>query len=42
MTAVGVLGLGGLVWWGLAARVPDDSGVDRRRWRVRFPSRSTR
>ncbi len=42
LTVVGLLGLGGLVWWGLAARPPDDSGVERRRWRVRFPSRSTR
>jgi hypothetical protein len=42
LTVVGVLALGGLVWWGLAARPPDDSGVERRRWRVRFPSRSTR
>ena len=31
LTVVGVLGLGGLVWWGLAARRPDDSGVERRR-----------
>jgi hypothetical protein len=42
LTVVGVLGLGGLVWWGLAARRPDDSGVDQRRRRVRFPSRSPR
>jgi hypothetical protein len=42
LTILGVLGLGGLVWWGVAARGGGDSGVDRRRWRVRFPSRSTR
>jgi hypothetical protein len=42
LTVVGVLGLGGLVWWGLAARRPDDSGVERRRRRVGFPSRSRR
>ena len=47
-------GLGGLVWWGMAARRPDDSGRSRSRkpasaeaWihggaRVRFPSRSPR
>jgi hypothetical protein len=42
LTVVGLLGLGGLVWWGLAARRPDDSGVERRRRRVGFPSRSRR
>ena len=46
LTIVGVVGLGGLVWWGLAARRPDDaeddSGVSERRRRVRFPSRSPR
>jgi hypothetical protein len=47
LTLVGLAGLGGLVWWGLAAaRAPDsagaDSGVGSRRRRVRFPSRSPR
>jgi len=42
LTVVGVLGLGGLVWWGLAARTPEDSGLETRRRRVRFPSRSQR
>jgi hypothetical protein len=42
LTVVGVLGLGGLVWWGLAVRRSDDSGVDEGRRRVRFPSRSPR
>jgi hypothetical protein len=42
LTVVGLLGLGGLVWWGVAARRSDDSGVNERRWRVRFPSRSPR
>src|SRR5207237_819468 len=42
LTVVGVLGLGALVWWGLAARLPQDSGIESRRGRVRFPSRSRR
>ena len=52
LTLGGLAGLGGLVWWGIAAsRPPDpdgsdsrvpDSRVSRRRWRVRFPSRSPR
>jgi hypothetical protein len=47
LTIGGLVGLAGLVWWGIVAgRVPDggmaDSGVDRRRRRVRFPSRSPR
>jgi hypothetical protein len=47
LTLVGLAGLGGLVWWGLAgARAPDrdgaDTGVGSRRRRVRFPSRSRR
>jgi hypothetical protein len=48
LTVVGLVGLGGLVWWGMAARRPDDSsvegaeGMDSRRRRVRFPSRSPR
>jgi hypothetical protein len=45
LTVVGLLGLGGLVWWGLAARRPDDPddlGVDSEKRRVRFPSRSSR
>jgi hypothetical protein len=50
LTVVGIVGLGGLVWWGMAARRPDDpaledaggEGMDSRRWRVRFPSRSPR
>ena len=42
LTVVGVLGLGGLVWWGLAVRPSEDSGVGERRRRVRFPSRSPR
>jgi hypothetical protein len=47
LSLVGLAGLGGLVWWGLAAaraRDPEgsDSGVEPRRRRVRFPSRSPR
>jgi hypothetical protein len=42
LTVVGILGLGGLVWWGLARRRSEDSGVGERRRRVRFPSRSPR
>jgi len=38
-TIVGLMGLGGLVWWGMTTR---DVGEDRRRRRVRFLSRSTR
>jgi hypothetical protein len=42
LTLVGLAGLGGLVWWGLAARRRDDSGVEFGGQRVRSPSRSTR
>jgi hypothetical protein len=55
LTVVGLVGLGGLLWWGMAARRPDDvtaqaddtaalgsGGMDSRRRRVRFPSRSPR
>ena len=61
LTVVGLLGLGGLVWWGMAARRSDGSsedggldggvdvgeevageGMESRRRRVRFPSRSPR
>jgi hypothetical protein len=50
LTLVGLAGLGGLIWWGLAARRPEDeaaeeggdTGVESRRRRVRFPSRSSR
>jgi hypothetical protein len=44
LTVVGLAGLGGLVWWGLAARRESepDSSVDPERRRVRFPSRSQR
>ena len=42
LTLVALGGLGGLVWWGLASRGSTESGVDRRRRRVRFPSRSPR
>jgi hypothetical protein len=43
LTLVGLAGLVGLVWWGIASRREDDTtGVDRPRWRVRFPSRSSR
>ena len=56
LTVVGLLGLGALVWWGLATRrrgdpderTPDESGqsdetgVDERPRRVRFPSRFPR
>jgi hypothetical protein len=45
LTVVGLAGLGGLVWWGMAARRPDEAdaeGMDSRRRRVRFPSRSPR
>jgi hypothetical protein len=45
LSVVGLAGLGGLVWWGMAARRPDEAtaeGMDSRRRRVRFPSRSPR
>jgi hypothetical protein len=45
LTVVGLIGLGGLVWWGMAARRPDEvggQGMESRRRRVRFPSRSPR
>ena len=69
LTVMGLVGLGGLVWWGMAARRPDDpvvegdsdtssetasdpasetasetggEGMESRRRRVRFPSRSPR
>jgi hypothetical protein len=42
LTVVGLVGLGGLVWWGLASRHTDDLGSDPRRRRVRFASRSSR
>jgi hypothetical protein len=45
LTLVGVVGLGGLVWWGMVARRPDEpdvEGVGSGRRRVRFPSRSPR
>ena len=42
LTLMGLAGVGGLVWWGLASRRRDDSGVESRRWRVRSPSRSPR
>jgi hypothetical protein len=45
LTVVGLVGLGGLVWWGIATRRPDEpdgSGVESRRRRVRFSSRSPR
>ena len=71
LTVVGLVSLGGLVWWGMAARRPDDvgseseagteddagtavqaaegsegdvgaEGMESRRRRVRFPSRSPR
>ncbi len=48
LTVVGLVGLGGLVWWGMAARKPDEptiedgEGMESRRRRVRFPSRSPR
>jgi len=44
-TLAGLAGLGGLIWWGMTARAADgvgDTGTDRRRRRVRFPSRSAR
>jgi hypothetical protein len=43
-TLVGLAGLGGLVWWGMTTTRAEtgDSGVPRRRRRVRFPSRSAR
>jgi hypothetical protein len=50
LTVLGLAGLGGLIWWGLAARRPEDdggdgagdSGVESPRRRVRFRSRSSR
>jgi hypothetical protein len=42
LTLVGLAGLVGLVWWGIVAARAPDSGVDRTRRRVRFPSRSPR
>jgi hypothetical protein len=51
LTVVGLIGLGGLVWWGIVARRPEEiegvedagsDGVVRRPRRVRFPSRSPR
>jgi hypothetical protein len=48
LTVVGLVGLGGLVWWGIAARRPDEVAAgeepvrSRRARRVRFPSRSPR
>jgi hypothetical protein len=60
LTVVGIVGLGGLVWWGIATRRPDEPavedlggdaaggdaaggpGMESRRRRVRFPSRSPR
>jgi len=46
LTVLGVAGLGGLVWWGLVARRPqddgEDTGVESPRRRVRFRSRSSR
>ena len=44
-TLAGLAGLGGLVWWGATTpgvRGVGDTGTDRRRRRVRFPSRSAR
>jgi hypothetical protein len=44
-TLGGLAGLGGLVWWGMTTRAAGevgDTGTDRRRRRVRFPSRSAR
>ncbi len=42
LTLVGLAGLGGLVWWGIVGAPTQDSGVESRRRRVRFPSRSPR
>lgn len=53
LTLVGLVGLGGLVWWGIATRRGGDAepdpeggsavgGMESRRRRVRFPSRSPR
>jgi hypothetical protein len=42
LTVVGLVGLGGLVWWGITASRSEDSGVEPTRRRVRFPSRSRR
>jgi hypothetical protein len=50
LSVVGLVGLGGLVWWGMAARRPDEpavedaggEGMESGRRRVRFPSRSPR
>jgi hypothetical protein len=44
-TLAGLAGLGALVWWGVTTpgvRGVGDAGTDRRRRRVRFPSRSPR
>jgi hypothetical protein len=53
LSIVGLAGLGGLIWWGIrgpttngvAVAAPGDgeeAGTERRRRRVRFPSRSRR
>jgi hypothetical protein len=42
LTLVGLVGLAGLVWWGIATLRDPDPSVESRRRRVRFPSRSPR
>jgi hypothetical protein len=42
LTLLGLVGLGGLVWWGIATVRDRDPSVESRRRRVRFPSRSPR
>ncbi|MFI5052854.1 MAG: 6-pyruvoyl-tetrahydropterin synthase-related protein, partial [Acidimicrobiia bacterium] len=42
LTLVGLVGLAGLVWWGLAGTSASDTGVEPARRRIRFPSRNPR
>jgi hypothetical protein len=42
LTLVGLAGLAGLVWWGVAVRRKPDVGVETASRRIRFPSRPPR